>query len=322
VKKDYNKNDKTSNDTHKNIAPEEVAKGGILMPPKISYSKPHLSIIEQIEKLKLKGIIFNNRKEAIVSLSHISYFRLKFYILSNKYNRFEQDILRFYSFDKELRNLILEAIEFIEISLRTQICFHLTKEYGSHPHLDSTLFNNKYSNNIKELKKEYNRSKDNFIRHFKKKYKEELPPLWVIIELISFGQLYRWFNSIKIRRIKKYISKVYNFANDDIFASYFYNLTIIRNTSAHHSRLWNRKFTFTSRIDVKKPIEFAKSINKKTPKNIYNILVFIQYMLIQIELQFNFKEKLDSLINDYQIETFRMGFPNNWQNLPVWSEKE
>jgi len=25
VKKDYNKNDKTSNDTHKNIAPEEVA---------------------------------------------------------------------------------------------------------------------------------------------------------------------------------------------------------------------------------------------------------------------------------------------------------
>ena len=42
----------------------------------------------------------------------------------------------------------------------------------------------------------------------------------------------------------------------------------------------------------------------------------------KIEPQFNFKEKLDFLINNYQIETFRMGFPNNWQNLPVWSEKE
>jgi len=292
------------------------------MPSKVSYSKPHLSILEQIEKLKSKGIIFNSEEKAILSLSNINYFRLKFYIISDRYNIFEQDILQFYNFDKELRNLILEAVEFIEISLRTQICFQLTKEYGSHPHLDSTNFNTKYSNNIKELQKEYNRSRDNYIRHFKKKYKEELPPLWVIIELISFGQLYRWFNSIKIRRIKKNISRAYNFSNDKIFASYFYDLTIIRNTSAHHSRLWNKKFTFTSRIDIREPIIFSKSLNKRTPKKIYNILVFIQYMLIQIEPQFNFKEKLDALINNYQIETFRMGFPNNWQNLPLWSEKE
>jgi len=292
------------------------------MLPKVPYSKPHLSTLEQIKKLKSKGIIFNNEEKAISSLSNINYFRLKFYILSSRYNRFEQDILRFYFFDKELRNLILEAVESIEISLRTQICFHLTKEYGSHPHLDNTLFNNKYSNNIKELKSDYNRSKDNFIQHFKRKYEEELPPLWVIIELISFGQLYRWFNSIKKRKTKKSISKVYNFTNDDIFASYFYNLTIVRNTSAHHSRLWNKNFTFTAKVNIREPIKFSKSLNQKKPKKIYNILVFIQYMLIQIEPQFNFKEKLDSLINNYQIETFRMGFPNNWQNLPVWSEKE
>jgi len=256
------------------------------MLPKVPYSKPHLSILEQIKKLKSKGIIFNNEKKAISSLSNINYFRLKFYIISRRHNRFEQDILRFYFFDKELRNLILEAIEFIEISLRTQICFHLTKEYGSHPHLNSNFFNNEtskninnkkksqkkpqYSENIKELKKEYARSKDNFVRHFKKKYEEELPPLWVIIELISFGQLYRWFNSIKVKRIKKNISRAYNFSNDEIFASYFYDLTIIRNTSAHHSRLWNRKFTFTAKVNIREPIKFSKSINKRTPKKIYN----------------------------------------------------
>jgi len=294
------------------------------MPPeKIPYLKPHLSTSKQIAKLEAKGIIFEDIEKSKHILSHINYYRLKFYIISPKYNSFDKDILRLYNFDKKLRNLVITAIESIEVSIKTQLCAILTRKYGSHPHLNRELFNIKYYDYaIKQLKQEYNRSNESFVYHFKEKYKEVLPPMWVVVEFMSLGQLSRWFKMIRKEADRKEIARVYNLSAP-ILESYLHGLTDIRNVSAHYSRLWNKKIT--TFVIVPKYNEILKhSINsdRYNINKVYNILVFIQYMLIQIEPQFNFKEKLDSLIREYQIETFRMGFPNNWHNLPVWSEKE
>lgn len=42
------------------------------------------------------------------------------------------DIYNLYKFDRKLRLLVFDAIERIEVSLRTQIIYQLAHKYGSH----------------------------------------------------------------------------------------------------------------------------------------------------------------------------------------------
>jgi abortive infection bacteriophage resistance protein len=67
---------------------------------------------------------------------------------SRQTNRFHQgttfeDILNLYTFDRELRLLVLDAIERIEISIRAKWAYHLTQRHGAHAHLNADLFVNK-----------------------------------------------------------------------------------------------------------------------------------------------------------------------------------
>lgn len=45
-----------------------------------------------------------------------------------------------YRFDRKLRLLIFDAIERIEIGLRTQLIYQLSQKYGSHWHTKKSIF--------------------------------------------------------------------------------------------------------------------------------------------------------------------------------------
>jgi abortive infection bacteriophage resistance protein len=49
------------------------------MPPKKNFSKPHLTIQQQIDKLQSKGIAFCKKENAKHYLSHLNYYRLSAY---------------------------------------------------------------------------------------------------------------------------------------------------------------------------------------------------------------------------------------------------
>ena len=60
-----------------------------------------------------------------------------------------------YTFDQRLRSLLLEALSYIEISIRNQWSFHLVRRAasGEFAHLDAGLFNPKYYGvNLEDLK--------------------------------------------------------------------------------------------------------------------------------------------------------------------------
>ena len=284
------------------------------MPPKSTYLKPHLTIEQQIQKLKTKNIEIDNLNKAKHSLSHLNYYRLSAYWKAYPYKIKFQKILNDYFFDKELRLLILSAIESIEISLKTQISFILTSKYGIHPNLKSIL-DEKYD--IQKFKEEYNRNNEEFIKHFKEKYKEPLPPMWIMVEIISFGQLSMMYKCIKERKDRNAISHKYGL-DSSILQLYIHQLTIIRNISAHHGRLWNKKFTLN--LKIPKAGKIANSSEKRGYKNkkIYNSLVFLKYMLDIIEPLHSWDIKLKELIRKYDINIDFMGFPLKWDLLPVW----
>lgn len=284
---------------------------------KQSYKKPFLNIEEQILKLKNRGMLFNDEEKAKDSLQHINYYRLSGYWLiyekNHKTHEFQKDtyfenIVNTYIFDRELRILFLEAIERIEVSIRTKFAYELSHTYGSHFHLNPTIFHCpiKYAQTIVKLKGEVNRSRETCVVHFKNNYKESLPPIWSSVELMTLGQTSNWIDNIKLRKDKQQIAKFYNL-DEKVFSSFLHHLTIIRNISAHHSRLWNKRFTLGF-ILPKLPIELNSKINTNKMKYLYNSMIMIDHILNIIEVDNNWFQRVDEKIKKYNIDKERMGF--------------
>ena len=116
----------------------------------MEYNKPPVSISDQISKLKRRGLHIADEALAKRYLSNISYYRLRAYTYPYQDNTSAnhpfiekvsfEDILDLYTFDRKLRLLVFDAVEKIEIALRTQIIYQWSMKYGSHWHLDQNLY--------------------------------------------------------------------------------------------------------------------------------------------------------------------------------------
>ena len=111
-------------------------------------------------------------------LSKVSYFRLKPYWWDMRDQETDEDFLpnsdfslatQRYDFDREMRLILFEAIEGIEIALRTKMINHLSQTNGGLWYLDESLFENKdlFTEHILDLKEEFDRSKDPLPKHIR-----------------------------------------------------------------------------------------------------------------------------------------------------------
>ena len=91
----------------------------------MSNQKPR-TIDEQIRLLRSRGMAFSNEEEAKQCLAHISYFRLKYYWTDMRDEETEHDfkenasfdeVIARYNFDRNLRLILFDAIEIIEVAL-------------------------------------------------------------------------------------------------------------------------------------------------------------------------------------------------------------
>jgi len=176
----------------------------------MKYNKLPISITEQVEKLKERGLKFHNETKAQNYLCNISYYRLRAYTYPfqdhsqneqpfNVEVSFEQ-IIELYVFDRKLRLLIFDAIEKIEIALRTQIIYHFALKHGSHWQLMPELYRDpmRFANHLDSLQKEIDRSNETFIDHYKNKYTNPTePPSWMSLEVSSIGLLSKIFQNLK-----------------------------------------------------------------------------------------------------------------------------
>lgn len=100
----------------------------------MNYSKQPVSIPDQVAKLKSRGLAIPDEAKAEFCLANISYYRLRAYTYPFQDNAnpdhpfttsisFAQ-IIDLYIFDRQFRLLVLDAIEKIEISMRTQVIYH------------------------------------------------------------------------------------------------------------------------------------------------------------------------------------------------------
>lgn len=220
----------------------------------MKYIKPPIPILEQIETLKKRGLLFNDEKRAAHYLSNISYYRLRAYTYPFQDNNDEnhpfvkkvsfEEIIELYVFDRQLRLLLFDGIEKIEIALRTQIIYNFSLKHGGFWHLNPSLYKDavRFANHIDSLQKEIDRSHETFISHYKAKYTQPSePPCWMSLEVSSMGLLSKIFQNLMQSPEKKEIAKHFGITNPAILENWMHCFCNLRNICAHHGRIWNRR---------------------------------------------------------------------------------
>lgn len=302
------------------------------------YTKPALNYSEQIQLLKDRGLIIDNEPKALHLLEVISYFRLSGYwypLLSDKQNHIFKEHASFetafsiYKFDRELRLLVLQELEKIEVAVRAKMIYILSHNRGIFWYQDSKNFSNprKHADTISKVNVEFSRSDDDFIQSFKSKYSDPFPPSWMMLEISSFGNLSALYGNLLPCRDKREIAK-YFALHDKTLTSWLHSIVYLRNICAHHTRLWNRELRIQPLIPHKPFQQFLNKTRYVHPETgysltlnnkVYFVLSMILYLMNIINPKNNFKENLISLLTRYRnIDPRAMGFPEDWKSEPLW----
>ncbi len=237
-----------------------------------------------------------------------------------------------YRFDRKLRILCFNEIEKIEVSIRS-IMVNTASEFFGDPfwmtnpnnfRVDVRLdkrFGKKTERNyfeefINNIDRDLERSKDDFIIHFKKKYSDAYPPSWMIAEILTFGNLSRIFKGLNQKSLQKKISQKFGLS-PDVLESWMLSLAGLRNICCHHSRLWNRVLPLSVMSPKKSKYSWI-NVDIDNSRAYYR-LCMIKYLLFSVSPNNSFKSKLVALLEEYPtIDTNAMGFPKDWQDELLW----
>jgi abortive infection bacteriophage resistance protein len=124
-------------------------------PPRVPYTKPWLSVADQLKKLESRGLLVTDRADAEIFLRHINYYRFTGYCVAfeNPRHVFPAGVTFDHvkascQFDASLRDLFNEALEIIEIDLRTVVAHYFGNSYGAFGHTDPASFHPQFDKRL------------------------------------------------------------------------------------------------------------------------------------------------------------------------------
>jgi abortive infection bacteriophage resistance protein len=309
----------------------------------MATNKVSRTIAEQISLLKSRGMCVKDEQKAAFYLTHISYYRLKGYWwdmqsdnISHTFalNSYFEDVIDRYNFDCQLRLILFNAIEIIEIALRTKLIYHLSQAFGGLWYLDATLFEdaNLHAKHIDGLKSEFARSGEIFAKDFRYKHPTENtelktwenslnPDAWIIFEVVTFGTLSKFYKNLKNQLPQKsLIANEFGLNSTNNLSSWLEAISFLRNIIAHHSRVWSR--------NIVKRITFPQNprnqwlqypLHPVQEKKPFIVITTMLYLCNAIDSDNEIKNKLLNLFaSNPNIPIYKLGFFNHWEQEPIW----
>jgi len=302
------------------------------------YSKPPLSFEQQADLLLSRGMA-GDRAVIISRLSVTNYYRLSGYwhpfrqpplgpggpLLDGfKDGTSFEEVWARYAFDRRLRLLVMDAIERIEVAVRTQLTYHHAHEHGpfayaTDPAALPKLSSDEFARFVERVREEIGRSKDTFADHFRSKYGDshEFLPAWMLAEVMTFGTMLTLYRGSS-KKVKQSVADIFHMP-EAVLGSWLLTLNAVRNICAHHGRLWNREMgvkPFIPRInDYPAWHTPVKVLNNR----VFGVLTICKWSLDRIAPQSRWGDRIETLLSDSPtIPTLSMGFPSNWQQCPIW----
>ncbi len=280
---------------------------------------------EQVFILKSKGLVIEDEKFALQVLKELNYYTFTGYLREFKIDEenyekgttFEK-VYHIIEFDRKLRNIILFAIEPIELLLKSKISYHIAHKYDALGYLK--LKNFKSEKLQKMIVRNFNRNvKKNrklpYVMHHIDKYNGKFP-IWVAINLFSFGMISNLYENFK-EEDKIAISQTFN-TEPEHLQSFINSIVSLRNTVAHYTRLYNATLNKTPLMCPNNHKEY------KITNKVFDVIYIMKFLSLNKEdWNENVVRKLEKLFNQYDnyIDFHRIGFPINWYELLIYEIK-
>lgn len=299
------------------------------------YLRPALQLREQVQKLRDAGL--GGDPETIERrLVAVGYHRLKPYWHPFRTATVHgwrlqagtsiDDIWDRYVFDRELRVIVADALERIEISARASWVASMVEAHGPLGYASA-----RGVQDYRELDEVRRRlwqalskgRREPTVQNFERVHgpmvqtdPDTWPPLWTTAELLSFGEL-AWIVRRAPRPIRKAIGHRLDLPEPAVH-SWLHAFSQVRNVCAHHARLWNREFG-VSPTELRRPDwRAAAAIG---PTRVFRHLNAMAHVLLAIAPGSKWAHRLRALVARHpNVALADMGCPADWQAWPAWSK--
>lgn len=314
------------------------------------YTKPYRSVSSQLELIKSRGVAVSDDNVAKDILERVGYYRLSAYWYPYRIDSttepnkktddykpgadFDQ-FINLYLFDRKLRILVLDAIERVEVACRTSIALTVGKN-GAWKYEQASTFDGRFTAKnpasgksqydiwFEKYSFRYSNAKEEFVEHFKIKYPLDTLPIWMSVELWDFGSISRFVNGLN-GRDKWTIGNHLGLKSPHILPSWLRTLNFIRNTSAHHARLWNRGLVDQPQMpDLRQLPEFSHlSSDVFAQSRFYAAACILQYFMKLICPESQWSSRLKELLLEFPADNVlslrSAGFPDDWHTQNLWN---
>lgn len=323
----------------------------------MEYAKPHLTYEEQLDLLIRRGLSCDDRDAALSMLKRVGYYRFSAYCYPLRQllppghpketdvqfrsstflaGHSTDEVFKLYEFDKKLRMLLLDGIESLEVNLRVQIAYVLGRRdrFGHEhreslnphlcdmPHFDSGM--TRHEAWRKHFAKQVDDAKsEDFVKHYVTKYGGAMP-IWVAAEIFDFGSLVRLFKLMN-RQDRNEISRAFGVGTGEILEGWILPISHVRNTCAHHSRLWNRRLTYRIGKFPAAAVgeDLAHLQDLEWRQKLYIHAALIAYLLRSINPSTRWPTNFKTHLNKFPViegltPEKDMGFPVDWRQLDLW----
>ncbi len=285
--------------------------------------KEFKTINEQLNILKSRGLTVDNEEKAADFLMRNNYYRVSGYSLTlRNHDVFSksatfQNIIDIYSFDHELRHILLKYLEIIEVQLKSVYAYEFTKVNGSTGYLDANNFINPdvYQRILDKAEDQKNKrlQHEAYLKHFIEDLKQPLP-LWAYVDLLTIADI-SFFYSISETNIQASVAAQLNIPNK-IMGKFMHSMTILRNLCAHGNRLYNRLFEQKPKLNKKERSLLRVLKNGKVDDaHLYSFIFVIKRLLSETDFN-EMKSEIASLTAKYPFVNMKYyGFRNDWLDV-------
>jgi len=274
------------------------------------------TIDEQIAKLEERGCVIEDEAAARETLKYINYLRLSNYFEPFSVSKHEyaegrsfNKIMRIYEMDRKLRSILIAALEEVEITLRAVISNYHALKYGALGYLNPSAFDR--SHNSQSFAARINHliesnSERELVKHYKRQHDGKFP-LWVVMELFSFGTLAFFYKDMH-GGDKKTLANEYFGCSPAEMDNWVFCLNELRNYCAHYNRLYANHFPVMPRT--------PKGFEPELSNDVFGYLIVMKQLYHD---KANWNERVVKPVsrllhkNSEVIRLGDMGFPEGWE---------
>lgn len=262
--------------------------------------KPSLSVQEQLELLKSRGLMIDDETTCRQLLATDSYYRFSGYARyfqeaphdgndSFREGTSFKTILDIYQADAAIRHRLSRQLTAVELMLRTKVAKVIAEEYSPYGnYLEDSFYLDTSDRVVESCLRDISRSREPYILRYKEEQSSNgemysTLPIWSAVQAFSFGTLSKIIERGASGNLRARLASEIGVAQGG-FSSRVKALVYLRNRCAHHSRLWNHSAIDAGATPNNVRGRAKRQVGQFDPRSIADIVASLDDIYLRCEL--------------------------------------